>query len=133
MSKHSIVIDSINGEGYPLTALGTCNGQEVELSQFRHSTGLLWKTLENGRVAPPTAESLFTKGERSALARWMKLVELDSALIGKASNIAQVTKAPSNKITALTLENTELKKEIVELKARLAQYEDEEEEDNSEA
>jgi len=132
MSKHSIVIDSINGEGYPLTALGTCNGQEVELSQFRHSTGLLWKTLENGRVAPPTSDSRFSRGERSAMARWMKLVQLDQDLIGKASNIAQVvTKAPSSTMNALALENEALKKEIVELKARLLEYEDEDENSNS--
>ena len=130
MSKHSIVIDSINGEGYPLTALGTCNGAPVELSQFRHSTGLLWKTLENGRVAPPTAESLFTKGERSALARWMKLVQLDQDLLGKASNIAQVVnKSPSSAMAALVLENTELKNTVIELKERLAQYEDEDEQE----
>jgi len=132
MSKHSIVIDSINGEGYPLTALGTCNGAPVELSQFRHSTGLLWKTLENGRVAPPTSDSRFSRGERSAMARWMKLVELDSDLIGKASNIAQVvTRAPSSTMNALTLENTALKEEVIELKERLAQYEDEDEDSNS--
>jgi len=130
MSKHSIVIDSINGEGYPLTALGTCNGAPVELSQFRHSTGLLWKTLEKGRVAPPTSESSFSRGERSAMARWMKLVELDSDLIGKASNIAQVVnKAPSSAMAALKEENTALKEEIKGLKERLAQYEDEDEQE----
>ena len=71
-------------------------------------------------VAAPLSQSDFSRGERSAIAKWAKAVEENTELLGKPSQSVGTKSSGSSKFKKLEEENANLKSEIAEMKEMLA-------------
>jgi hypothetical protein len=63
--------------------------------------------------------SQFSRGERSAIAAWAKKVEGDEELLGKSSQLASASGIAKPRVNR---EAEELRNEVAELKALIAQF-----------
>jgi hypothetical protein len=121
MSKYAIVCTAINTDQLPFTGAGTVNGVEFECATIIYGGRAIWKVKEHGMLPAPTEMSQFTRGERSAIAAWMKKVEQNPELVDKNSQLATATGlAPKRTATARpSAEVDSLKSELAELKAMM--------------
>ena len=81
-----------------------------------------WKVKEEAGTAVKVDSSDFGRGERMAIARWLKAVSKNPELVGKSSG--QGTGAPkvsgsSKRIKELEADNQTLSNELAELKAMM--------------
>ena len=138
MSKYAIVCTSINTESFPFTGTGTVNGVEFESATIMYGGRPIWKVKEHGMLPAPTEMSQFTRGERSAIAAWMKKVEQNPSLVDQNSQMASAMGlAPKRTTTQPSPQVNQMKSEIEELKALVAallgnQAQSNEEEDSDE-
>lgn len=119
MSKYNIVITAINTDAFPFTGEGTINGRNFKAQTIIYNGGPIWKTVEHGMCPAPTSMSEFSRGERSAIAAWMKKVEQDPSLVEKSSQLASAMGLAPKRQQAQAV-NQSMKTEIEELKAMIA-------------
>ena len=126
MSKYNITINEINLDNDQHTASGILlrNGEEVAFDSVTiwWDGTRRWKVKEAAGTAVKVDESDFSKGERMAIARWLKAVSKNPELVGKSSG--QGTGAPkgggsSSRIKELEAQNEALTAEVAELKAMM--------------
>jgi len=122
MSKYAITCTSINNEAFPFTGTGEINGVEFETATIMYGGRPIWKVKEHGMLPAPTEMSQFTRGERSAIAAWMKKVEQNPELVDKNSQLASAMGlAPKRNVAQSSVQVQSMKSEIEELKALVAQ------------
>jgi len=88
MSKYTIIIHQIEGLQNPLSGKGTIDGNPFDMKQINYSDSWIWKVDTKNGLGGAITDSGFSRGERSAIARWAKLVTSDFNLIGTPSSIA---------------------------------------------
>ena len=115
MSKYNIVVETISLEQSPFTATGTLDGVSFEARTIHYNGGLIWKLVENGLCPAPVDLSQFTRGQRSAAARWLKLVEGDQSLLNTGSQMSGAKPSPARQ--QANAEKEQMKKEIEDLRA----------------
>lgn len=122
MSKYAIVVTSINTESLPFTGTGTINGTPFEAQTIIYNGGPIWKTKEHGMCPAPTSMSQFSRGERSAIAAWMKKVEQQPELVEQNSQMAGAMGLVQKRQVSpqVSQVNQQMKNEIDELKAMIA-------------
>lgn len=122
MSKYNIVVTSINTEAFPFKGSGTINGVTFEAQTIIYNGGPIWKTVEHGMCPAPTSMSQFSRGERSAIAAWMKKVEQQPELVEQSSQMAGAMGLVQKRQVSSQAQqvNQEMKNEIEELKAMIA-------------
>jgi len=122
MSKYAITCTSINTESFPFTGTGEINGVEFETATIMYGGRPIWKVKEHGMLPAPTEMSQFTRGERSAIAAWMKKVEQNPELVDQNSQLASAMGlAPKRNVAQSSVQVQSMKSEIEELKALVAQ------------
>lgn len=129
MSKYQITINEINQEQDTHTASGTIvrNGEEVQFEAVTiwWDNTRRWKVKEEAGTAVSIEQSNFGKGERMAIAGWLKKVSKNSELVGKSSSQGSGSSSgggSSSKVAELTKQNEELKAEVAELKAMMMEF-----------
>ena len=139
MSKYAIVCTAINTESFPFTGTGTVNGVDFECATIMYGGRPIWKVKEHGMLPAPTEMSQFTRGERSAIAAWMKKVEQNPQLVEQNSQMASAmgiapkrTTQPSPQVESMKSEIDELKALVAALLGNQAQNIDLDEEEDSE-
>lgn len=121
MSKYAIVCTAINTESFPFTGTGTVNGVDFECATIMYGGRPIWKVKEHGMLPAPTEMSQFTRGERSAIAAWMKKVEQNPQLVDQNSQMASAMGlAPKRVANRPSPQVESMKSEIEELKAMVA-------------
>ena len=129
MSKYNITISEINTDNDQHTASGVLlrNGEEVAFESVTiwWDGTRRWKVKEAAGTAVKVDDSDFSKGERMAIARWLKAVAKNPELVGKSSG--QGTGAPkgggsSKKVKELEAQNEALAAELAELKAMMMEF-----------
>ena len=94
MSKYDITVTEFNTSGPIKTAKGviknveTQTEKEFDVTEFAYASKLIWKTIEDGMIGKPLAQSRYTQGERMALARFLPQVALDPSLVNTSSRNA---------------------------------------------
>ena len=122
MSKYAIVCTAINTESFPFTGTGTVNGVEFETATIMYGGRPIWKVKEHVMLPAPTEMSQFTRGERSAIAAWMKKVEANPELVDQNSQLASAMGlSPKRNANRPSPQVESMKSEIEELKALVAQ------------
>lgn len=126
MSKYNITISEIDTEKDQHTAQGTLlrDGEEVLFNAVTiwWDGTRRWKVKEEAGTAVKVEDSEFSKGERMAIARWLKAVVKNPELVGKSSG--QGPGKPSGggssaKVKELESKNEALAGELAELKAMM--------------
>jgi hypothetical protein len=129
MSKYSIKITEINLEANPQTAQGTIQRGSEEV-QFNAQVLMWagtprWKVVEEGGVAVAVEQSQFSQGERMAIARWLKSVAGNPALVGSSSQSGSGSSggssASSSKLKELESQNEALQAQLTSMQALLEQ------------
>tara|TARA_Y100000992_G_C20895926_1_gene318604 strand:+ start:105 stop:506 length:402 start_codon:yes stop_codon:yes gene_type:complete len=125
MSKYNITIQEINLDNDQHTAQGTII-RDGEVVQFEAVTRWWdgtrrWKVKEEAGTALKVEDSDFSKGERMAIARWLKAVSKNPELVGKSSGQGpgKPSGGGSSKVKELEAKNEELATELSELKAMM--------------
>ena len=126
MSKYNITINEINQENDQHTAQGTIqrDGEAVKFDAVTiwYDGTRRWKVKEEAGTAVAVEQSDFGKGERMAIARWLKAVAKNPELVGKSSGQGSGSTGgskPSKKVQELEAQNNELRAELDELKAMM--------------
>ena len=126
MSKYNITINEINQENDQHTAQGTIqrDGEAVNFDAVTiwYDGTRRWKVKEEAGTAVAVEQSDFGKGERMAIARWLKEVSKNPELVGKSSGQGSGSTGggkPSKKVQELEAQNNELRAELDELKAMM--------------
>lgn len=129
MSKYQITINEINQEQDTHTASGIIvrNGEEVQFEAVTiwWDNTRRWKVKEEAGTAVSIEQSDFEKGERMAIAGWLKKVSKNPELVGKSSSQGtggSRSGGGSSKVAELTKQNEELKSELAELKAMMMEF-----------
>jgi len=128
MSKYNITINEINTDNDQHTAQGIIlkNGEEVsfEAATIWWDGTRRWKVKEEGGLAVKTDDSNFTTGERMAVARWLKAVSKDEALLGKSSGQGNGKSGggSSSRVKELEAQNQALQGQVTELMAMMAEF-----------
>ncbi len=129
MSKYNITIHEVNLDNDQHTAQGTIirDGEEVKFESVTiwWEGTRRWKVKEEAGTAVKVDSSDFGRGERMAIARWLKAVSKNPELVGKSSG--QGTGAPkvsgsSKRIKELEADNQTLSNELAELKAMMMDF-----------
>ena len=129
MSKYNITISEINMDNDQHTASGILlrDGEEVSFESVTiwWDGTRRWKVREEAGTAVKVDSSDFGRGERMAIARWLKAVSKNTELVGKSSG--QGTGAPkgggsSQKVKDLEAQNQALATELAELKAMMMEF-----------
>lgn len=129
MSKYNITIHEVNLDNDQHTAQGTIirDGEEVKFESVTiwWDGTRRWKVKEEAGTAVKVDSSEFGRGERMAIARWLKAVSKNPELVGKSSG--QGTGAPkvsgsSKRIKELEADNQTLSNELAELKAMMMDF-----------
>ena len=120
MSKYAIVCHSINTESFPFTGTGEINGTPFETATIMYGGRPIWKVKEHGMLPAPTEMSEFTRGERSAIAAWMKKVEANPSLVDQNSQMASAMGLAPKRTATPSPQVSQMKSEIEELKALVA-------------
>lgn len=126
MSKYNITINEINTENDQHTASGTIQRGD-EAVAFEAATRWWdgtrrWKIKEEAGVAVSLESSDYSRGERMAIARWLKEVSKNPELVGKSSGQGSGSTGSgksSSKMKELEEQNATLKTELAELKAMM--------------
>jgi len=129
MSKYKIQIVEINLEANPQTAQGIIfrGTEEVQFNaQVLMWAGTpRWKVVEEGGVAVAVEQSQFSQGERMAIARWLKTVAGNPALVGSSSQSGSGSSggssASSSKLKELEAQNEALQAQLNSVQALLQQ------------
>jgi len=129
MSKYSIKINEINLEANPQTAQGIIQrgSEEVkfEAQVLMWGGTPRWKLVEEGQVAVPVEQSNFSQGERMAIARWLKSVAGNPALVGQSSQSGSGSSgrssASASKLKELEAQNEALQAQLTSMQAMLEQ------------
>lgn len=125
MSKYNITIHEINLDKDQHTAQGTIlrDGEEVKFDSVTiwWDGTRRWKVKEAAGTAVKVEDSEFGKGERMAIARWLKAVSKNPELVGKSSGqgSGKPSGGGSSKVKELEAKNEELATELSELKAMM--------------
>ena len=126
MSKYNITIQEINLDNDQHTAQGILlrDGKEVQFEAVtRWWDGTRrWKVKEEAGTAVKVEDSEFSKGERMAIARWLKAVSKNPELVGKSSGQGSGKSSSgggSSKVKELEAKNEVLATELAELKAMM--------------
>ena len=126
MSKYNITINEINMDNDQHTAQGTIqrDGQSISFDAVTiwYDGTRRWKVKEEAGTAVAVEQSDFGKGERMAIARWLKAVSKNPELVGKSSGQGSGSSGsskPSKKVQELESQNNELRAELDELKAMM--------------
>jgi len=126
MSKYNITISEIDTEKDQHTAQGTLlrNGEEVPFESVTiwWDGTRRWKVKEAAGTAVKIEDSSFSKGERMAIARWLKAVAKNPELVGKSSGQGSGSTGggkSSTKVKELEAQNEALAGELAELKAMM--------------
>ena len=126
MSKYNITINEINTDNDQHTAQGTIqrDGQPISFDAVTiwYDGTRRWKVKEEAGTAVAVEQSDFGKGERMAIARWLKAVSKNPELVGKSSGQGSGSSGsskPSKKVQELESQNNELRAELDELKAMM--------------
>ena len=125
MSKYNITIHEINLDKDQHTAQGTIlrDGEEVKFDSVTiwWEGTRRWKVKEAAGTAVKVDDSEFGKGERMAIARWLKAVSKNPELVGKSSGQGpgKPSGGGSSKIKELEAKNEALATELAELKAMM--------------
>ena len=129
MSKYSITINEINKENDTHTASGTIvrDGENVNFDAVTiwYDGTRRWKVKEEAGTAVAVEQSDFGKGERMAIARWLKAVAKNPELVGKSSGQGSGSSSSGRKsarVEELQKQNEELKTELAELKAMMMEF-----------
>ena len=129
MSKYNITINEINTDQDTHTASGIIirNGEEVQFEAVTiwWDNTRRWKVKEESGTAVSIEQSDFGRGERMAIAKWLKEVSKNPELIGKSSGQGtggSRSGGGSSKVAELTKQNEELKSELAELKAMMMEF-----------
>ena len=123
MSKYNITINEINTDNDQHTAQGTIqrDGQPISFDAVTiwYDGTRRWKVKEEAGTAVAVEQSDFGKGERMAIARWLKAVSKNPELVGKSSGqgSGKPSGGGSSKIKELEAQNASLAEELAELKA----------------
>ena len=129
MSKYNITIHEVNLDNDQHTAQGIIirDGEEVKFESVTiwWEGTRRWKVKEEAGTAVKVDSSDFGRGERMAIARWLKAVSKNPELVGKSSG--QGTGAPkvsgsSKRIKELEADNQTLSNELAELKAMMMDF-----------
>ena len=129
MSKYNITINEINQDQDQHTASGVIVRDGVEVP-FNAVTiwwdgTRRWKVKEEGGTAVAIEQSDFGKGERMAIARWLKAVSKDSELVGKSSGQGSGKSGgsgSSSKLKELEEQNAQLQGQVAELMEMMKQF-----------
>jgi len=126
MSKYNITIHEINLDNDQHTAQGTIirDGEEVKFDSVTiwWDGTRRWKVKEAAGTAVKVDDSDFGKGERMAIARWLKAVSKNPELVGKSSGQGSGKSSSgggSSKVKELEAKNEVLATELSELKAMM--------------
>ena len=126
MSKYNITIHEINMDSDQHTAQGTIlrDGEEVKFNSVTiwWDGTRRWKVKEEAGTAVKVDSSDFGRGERMAIARWLKAVSKNPELVGKSSGQgtgSSGSSKPNKKIQELQDQNDSLVSELSELKAMM--------------
>tara|TARA_B100000035_G_scaffold35515_1_gene26850 strand:+ start:5746 stop:6147 length:402 start_codon:yes stop_codon:yes gene_type:complete len=125
MSKYNITIHEINQDHDQHTASGIIirNGEEVSFESVTiwYDGTRRWKVKEEAGTAVAVEQSGFSKGERMAIARWLKAVSKDPELVGKSSGqgSGKSSSGGSSKIKQLEEQNSQLQGQVAELMAMM--------------
>jgi len=129
MSKYNITISEINTDNDQHTAQGILlrNGEEVPFESVTiwWDGTRRWKVKEAAGTAVKIEDSSFGKGERMAIARWLKAVAKDPELVGKSSGQGSGSTGggkSSTKVKELEAQNEALAGELAELKAMMMEF-----------
>ena len=128
MSKYNITIHEINQDHDQHTASGTIirNGEEVSFESVTiwYDGTRRWKVKEEAGTAVAVEQSGFSKGERMAIARWLKAVSKDPELVGKSSGqgSGKSSSGGSSKIKQLEEQNAQLQGQVAELMAMMKEF-----------
>ena len=127
MSKYSITIHEINKDNDSHTAQGTIqrNGEEVSFDAVTiwYDGTRRWKVKEEAGTAVAIEQSGFSKGERMAIARWLKAVSKNPELVGKSSGQGSggSSSGGSSRIKQLEEQNAQLQGQVTELMEMMKQ------------
>ena len=126
MSKYNITISEINMESDQHNAKGVIlrDGEEVSFDSVTiwWDGTRRWKVKEEAGTAVKVDSSDFGRGERMAIARWLKEVSKNPELVGKSSGQgtgSNGSSKPNKKIQELQTQNDSLVSELAELKAMM--------------
>lgn len=129
MSKYQITINEINKEQDTHTASGIIirDGKEVQFEAVTiwWDNTRRWKVKEEAGTAVAIEQSEFGKGERMAIAGWLKAVSNNPELVGKTSGQgtgSSRSDGGSARVAELEAQNTELRAELDELKAMMMEF-----------
>lgn len=128
MSKYNITINEINQDNDQHTAQGTIirNGEEVSFNAVTiwWDGTRRWKVKEEAGTAVAIEQSEFGKGERMAIARWLKAVSKDPELVGKSSGqgSGKPSGGGSSKMKQLEEQNAQLQGQVAELMAMMKEF-----------
>jgi len=128
MSKYNITINEINQDQDQHTAQGTIirNGEEVSFNAVTiwWDGTRRWKVKEEAGTAVAIEQSEFGKGERMAIARWLKAVSKDPELVGKSSGqgSGKPSGGGSSKMKQLEEQNAQLQGQVAELMAMMKEF-----------
>ena len=129
MSKYQITINEINQEQDTHTASGIIvrNGEEIQFNAVTiwWDNTRRWKVKEEAGTAVSIEQSDFGRGERMAIAGWLKAVSNNPELVGKTSGQGtggSRSSGGSARVTELEAQNTELRAELDELKAMMMEF-----------
>ena len=117
MGKYNIKIETINTESAPYTAEGEIDGIEFEARTIHYNGGLIWKIVEQGMCPAPTTMSQFTRGQRSAVAAWLKKCESNAELLNVSSQTVGATQSGPSKAQQWKDEKEAMTAQIEELRA----------------
>tara|TARA_B100000035_G_scaffold35515_1_gene26847 strand:+ start:3903 stop:4376 length:474 start_codon:yes stop_codon:yes gene_type:complete len=129
MSKYNITINEINQDNDQHTASGIIirNGEEVQFESVTiwYDGTRRWKVKEEAGTAVAVEQSGFSKGERMAIARWLKAVSKDPELVGKSSGQGSGKSGgsgSSSRIKELEEQNIQLQGQVAELMEMMKQF-----------
>lgn len=129
MSKYNITINEINKDNDSHTAQGTIvrDGEEISFDAVTiwYDGTRRWKVKEEAGTAVAIEQSGFGKGERMAIARWLKQVSNNPELVGKSSGQGSGSSGGSggsSRIKQLEEQNAQLQGQVAELMEMMKQF-----------
>ena len=128
MSKYNITVNELNKDNDQHTAQGIIvrDGEEVSFDAVTiwYDGTRRWKVKEEAGTAVAVEQSDFSKGERMAIARWLKAVAKNPELVGKSSGQGSGSSGGSggsSRIKQLEEQNAQLQGQVAELMEMMKQ------------
>lgn len=117
MSKYNIVIESQTQlDSGVYEAHGTIDGEAFLARTIMYNGEPIFKVVEDDQTAVRIEQSSYTRGQRSAIARVCKGVRLGTLNPdGSKTGVASPTQSLRDKVKELEAENAQLKAKIAEL------------------